>query len=276
MFKGREMVIATKHGKEKVLAPILERELGVKVIVPENFDTDRFGTFTDEVKREDDPLTTARKKCFAGMEATGCSLAIGSEGSFGPHPQLFFAACNEELLLLVDKENDLEISCLNVSLQTNYGREIITGEEQLLDFAAKCLFPSHLLILKITDSATVKFIKGISTWHDLLIYYRSYTGLKIEAETDMRAMHNPTRMEVIEQTAQKLVDKVQSYCPQCHLPGFGVVSSVPGLPCQLCGTPTHSVLNHRLKCSKCSYTENKPYPNGRKYEDPQFCLQCNP
>jgi len=40
-FKGRKMVLATKHEKEKVMVPILERELGVKIIVPTDFDTDK-------------------------------------------------------------------------------------------------------------------------------------------------------------------------------------------------------------------------------------------
>jgi len=29
MFKGRNLIIATKHSKEKVIAPIVEKELGV-------------------------------------------------------------------------------------------------------------------------------------------------------------------------------------------------------------------------------------------------------
>ena len=33
MFKGRNLLIATKHEKEKVIAPILEKELGVKCFV---------------------------------------------------------------------------------------------------------------------------------------------------------------------------------------------------------------------------------------------------
>ena len=34
-------------------------ELGVKCFVAENFDTDLLGTFTGEVERKDDPITTA-------------------------------------------------------------------------------------------------------------------------------------------------------------------------------------------------------------------------
>ena len=51
MFKGRRLLIATKHQKEKVIVPLLEMELGVKCFVPEYFDPDVLGTFTGEVER---------------------------------------------------------------------------------------------------------------------------------------------------------------------------------------------------------------------------------
>lgn len=68
MFKGRNLLIATKHEKEKVIAPILEKELGVKCVVATNLDTDALGAFTGEVERKDDPVTTARNKCIMAME----------------------------------------------------------------------------------------------------------------------------------------------------------------------------------------------------------------
>jgi hypothetical protein len=40
MFKGRKLLIATKHEKEKVIAPILEKELGVSCFVINDFDVD--------------------------------------------------------------------------------------------------------------------------------------------------------------------------------------------------------------------------------------------
>ncbi len=78
MFKGRTLLIATKHRKEQVISPILEEALGVKCIVSENIDTDVLGTFTGEVERTNSPLETARMKC-----------ELASEGSFGSHPYLF-------------------------------------------------------------------------------------------------------------------------------------------------------------------------------------------
>jgi hypothetical protein len=56
MFKGRKLIIATKHKKEIVIAPILEKGLGVKCFTDETFDTDRLGTFTGEIERKLDPI----------------------------------------------------------------------------------------------------------------------------------------------------------------------------------------------------------------------------
>lgn len=58
MFEGRRLVIATKHGKEAFLAPILERELGVHCFILPLFDSDIFGTFSGEVERLEDPVFT--------------------------------------------------------------------------------------------------------------------------------------------------------------------------------------------------------------------------
>ena len=38
-FNNRKLVIATMHGKEKVLGPLLVNALGVEIVLIENFDT---------------------------------------------------------------------------------------------------------------------------------------------------------------------------------------------------------------------------------------------
>ena len=74
MFENRRLLIATKHEKEKVLAPLLEAALGVRCFVAENYDTDRLGTFTGEIERTGDPISTARVKCLQAMELHQCDL----------------------------------------------------------------------------------------------------------------------------------------------------------------------------------------------------------
>lgn len=85
MFEGRKLIIATMHQKETVIAPILEKALGVHCFIDQTFDTDLLGTFSGEVERKLDPIATAKEKCLRAMRANNCDLGIASEGSFGAH-----------------------------------------------------------------------------------------------------------------------------------------------------------------------------------------------
>jgi hypothetical protein len=46
IFRNRRLIIATKHKKEAVVAPLLQEKLGVRCFVDDEFDTDAFGTFS--------------------------------------------------------------------------------------------------------------------------------------------------------------------------------------------------------------------------------------
>ncbi|HAJ99132.1 MAG TPA: hypothetical protein DCM62_03830 [Bacteroidales bacterium] len=277
-FKGRTLVIATKHEKEKVMAPILEREFGVLCVVPENFNSDLLGTFSGEIERVDDPLTTLRKKCMMAAQLTGCDLVAGNEGSFGPHPTLFFAHANDEMVMLLDLKNHLEIVERELNTTTNFDGCEIASEQALMAFAEKVQFPSHGIILKKDKTDYSIVLKGITNYEDLIAGYNKVKDKqgRAYAETDMRAMFNPTRMANIEKATEKLAAKACSLCPHCSTPGFGITDSKRGLPCMLCGSPTQSILSHVYSCLKCGYTKDLEYPYGKKSEDPEFCDFCNP
>ena len=83
LFRGRKLVIATMHGKEQVIAPVLQEALGVEMILTGSLNTDTFGTFSGEIPRELSPEAAALAKCNLAMQLTGCDLAVASEGSFG-------------------------------------------------------------------------------------------------------------------------------------------------------------------------------------------------
>ncbi len=278
MFVGRKLVIATKHSKERVIAPVLEQALGVECVLAEGFDTDRLGTFSGEVERVDDPLTTARKKCLMSLEHASADLALASEGSFGPHPSLHFVPADDEIMMLLDTKNNLEIVVREISTETNFSASEVSSFRQLEEFARAAGFPSHALIMKRSRHDLSQVRKGIQTMDQLkeaFQYFESrYGGAYVE--TDMRAMYNPMRMKVIEKAAQKLAARAASLCPQCASPGFGVVSTRSGLPCDLCGFPTRSILSHIAKCQKCSHTEELRFPNNKTTEDPMYCDRCNP
>jgi len=278
MFKGRTLLIATKHNKEKVIGPLFEDELGVKCIVPLDFDTDKLGTFTGEIERKEDPITTARNKCLMAMELTGFDMAIASEGSFGAHPSYFFVSADDEFLLFLDKKNGLEIITRELSTETNFNGGEIKSEKELRDFANTAEFPSHGLIIRKKKDDYSEIIKDITDWPTLLKTYRHFSKKEGLAyiETDMRAMFNPTRMKVIEKATQKLVEKIKSCCPKCSTPGFGITDAKTGLPCELCNFPTRSTLSYIYVCQKCSFSKEEKYPKGKKKENPMYCDICNP
>ena len=278
MFNGRRLLIVTKHQKEKVIAPLLEKELGVKCMVTENFDTDVLGTITGEIERVHDPVTTARNKCHMAMELSDYDLAIASEGSFGLHPALYFIHADEEILLLVDKKNDLEIIVRELSTETNYNGEEIKTEKELIDFAKRVKFPSHGLIIRKAKEDSNLITKGITDWDQLKNIFNQLLNKYgiVYIETDMRAMYNPTRMSVIEKGVRKLIYKIRSICPQCNTPGFGITNATQGLLCKLCGFPTRSTFSYIYTCNKCSFTREELYPHKKLKEDPSYCDNCNP
>ncbi|MFN0279436.1 MAG: DUF6671 family protein [Pyrinomonadaceae bacterium] len=278
MFSGRKLLIATKHKKEKAIAPILEMELGVKCFVVENFDTDVLGTFTGEVERKDDPITTARNKCLMAMEKGNCDLAIASEGSFGAHPSIFFVHADDEMLLFIDKKNDLEIIARELSTDTNFNGNEIKTEKELEEFAKQVKFPTHGLIVRKAKEDFTEIVKGITGWEKLKTTFHQFIEKYGTAfvETDMRAMYNPSRMKVIEKATEKLIAKIRSCCPQCNTPGFGITDRKEGLPCGLCGFKTRSTLSYVYTCQRCCYPKEEMYPNKKTTEDPMYCDRCNP
>ncbi|MBA4302461.1 MAG: hypothetical protein C0433_20505 [Cyclobacterium sp.] len=278
MFQNRKLLIATKHQKENVIAPILEKELGVICFIDETFDTDTLGTFTGEIERELDPISTAREKCLRAMKMNDCDLGIASEGSFGPHPSLFFVSADDEFLIFIDKKYNLEIIARELSTETNFNGKELKTENELLDFANSIGFPAHGLILRKTKDDVSEIHKGIT---DLELLKTVFNHLHskyhaVYAETDMRAMYNPTRMKVIKKAAKKLVEKIKSACPECQTPGFGITQAKKGLECSLCGSPTNSTLSYIYQCQHCKYTKEDMFPNKKKTEDPMYCDYCNP
>lgn len=277
-FVGRKLLIATKHDKQKVIGPLITEYLGAEWFINTDFDTDLLGTFSGEVERKDDALITLKNKCLLAMEASNCDLGIASEGSFGPHPTLFFGHADDELLVFIDKKNDLEIYSRELSTETNFGGSVIRSLTEAEEFASKHGFPQHALIVKNMQEDFDYIQKGVNNSSDLshfVLECLSNYG-SVYLETDMRAMYNPTRMKVIESAAQKLMKKINSKCPECKTHGFSVTEVKSGLRCEWCSSPTDSILYHLLTCQKCSFSEKEFYPNGKKFEDPMYCSFCNP
>ena len=282
LLLNRVAVLATMHQKERVMAPILERELGVKIIVPTDFDTDKFGTFTREVKRLGTQIEAVRLKAKKALDIAGATLAFASEGTFGPHPAMPYLPANREIVILLDIANNLELIGEHLSVETNYSHQLVSGVEEAKVFANKVGFPAHALVV-ITGAAATgnsEIVKGIITEKQLFDAVRaginkSVSG-KVHVETDMRAMYNPTRMKNIENATLDLVKKFHQFCPECGWPGFEVAERKIGLPCGLCYFPTQLVRSTIYQCKNCGYNQEKLFPDGRETAEPSQCQYCNP
>ena len=108
-YTGHKVALLTQHGKERVIAPILEQGLRCTVEHVTGFDTDLLGTFTRDIGRSGTQLEAARRKARKGMELSGFSLGMASEGAFGPDPFTAMFPWNVELLVFIDDTLGIEI-----------------------------------------------------------------------------------------------------------------------------------------------------------------------
>lgn len=278
MFKGRKLLIATMHGKESAIASLLELYLGVQCITPEQIDTDTLGTFTGEVPRTGTPIEILQNKCKKALVQSDIDLVVASEGSFGPHPSFMMIPANEEWVMLMDLKNELEIVARVLSTSTNFDGRYIDDLEALQDFASAVKFPTHALIFRDRKDGNKEIVKGIHEASTLILHFKRMKEQygKVFAETDMRAMHNPTRMKVIAEATEKLIQKINHLCSVCNTPGFDIIKAEPGLPCTQCGMPTKRIKNLIYECKKCKHQSFVMHPENKETEDPMYCDYCNP
>lgn len=283
-FTNRSAVLGTMHRKEEVIAPLLEQALGLQVVVPQEFDTDRFGTFSREVKRAGSQLEAARLKAEQALQITDHQIALASEGAFGPHPAMPFLACNREIVVLIDRQHQLEIVGEALSTETNFNQAQVKTWEEAQQFANRVGFPEHGLVViaggdrPLSNVSADRVIKGITTETQLLqaLERAWHQADSAWLETDMRALFNPMRMKVIRQATENLIQKIQTGCPQCGYPGFDVVERKPGLPCGLCDQPTSRIRSILYRCQVCDFAQEIEFPEAIRTADPMYCSYCNP
>lgn len=276
---GRKLYLATMHGKEWAIAPILDKELDVRCVVVKGLDTDVLGTFTGDVLRANSVLSTARAKCdLLKAQLPNVDLVISSEGSFGPHPLSHFVAANEELLLIKDYKYGLEYGAKVTSSNTNYSYAEVTEMHEAILFAKQIGFPQHALVVRDCNTGFDLLHKGIDKECKLTEVVMACIAKygKARLETDMRAMFNPTRMQVISKAAHQLVKDINRVCLECGVPGMHFKEKVVGLPCSLCGSATESVKSVVYVCQQCKSEWTDNYPNNVQCEDPMYCNYCNP
>ncbi|MBI1270408.1 hypothetical protein GC174_08245 [bacterium] len=298
IYRGKEAILTTKHGKLHPLALPLKAAVGLNIRVTKSIDTDQLGTFTGEIEREKSPRETVILKARLGINQSGTQLGLATEASFGPHPVALFIPGTEEVIGFIDDNLGIEVIESLISTETNYSGTSAKSIEELEkeNFLAKALFPSHALIVK-PQRPKRNFLKKLSyslqgrqTFPSIFKGIKDYDALRQAIdlaraesedgialiETDMRAHMNPTRKRVIRKVAAQLGRRLRSLCPQCSCPGWGKSDAVPGLPCELCRLPTRNILLEVYSCPKCTHKEERERQDGLKFAYAGHCDYCNP
>lgn len=275
-YKNQSILLASKHEKEQAIATPFAQRLSCQLVVLD-FDTDVFGTFTDEIERTQSPYDTCVLKAKSAAAEYNMPLALASEGSFGPHPAMPFIPCDHEIMVFVDEENGFIIHEQLISQKTNYASLIIDRHTDLQSFLTQALFPSHALTLQ---SATSKRVigKGIRDHERLgcLLDEGFAQEDRLLLATDMRAMMNPSRMAVIGELADKLAQRIACLCPGCGAPGFGYKTTRGHLHCTDCDAPTALYEHEVMGCIQCDHENVLARHDGMTDAEPRYCDYCNP
>jgi len=278
---NQQIVLATKHGKERAVRLPIKVGLGLEIIVPGVIETDALGTFTGEIERRGSLREVLLQKARLGMEITGLSLGLASEGSFGPHPSMPFIAADHELIIFVDDDNGFHVIEQIFSTETNYAQTKVSSFDELKEFLTRAGFPEHAVIVRPNDRLAPDFIfKGlqkIEAAADALEICRAASSDRIaHVETDMRAHLNPTRMRIIRRLAVKLARRLRNLCPACPAPGFGITGAEFGLPCRICRAPTNLVSAEIYGCQRCDCKTKIAEAEQSATAEPLYCPVCNP
>ncbi len=278
VYRGRDVALLTQHGKEGVIAPILEEALACRVRRVAGYDTDLLGTFTRDIPRAGRQLEAARKKARIGMELAGLPLGLASEGSFGPDPFSGMFSWNVEMIVWIDDVLGVEVVGV-ASGGARFSHVLTSSWEEAERFARAAGFPEHGLVVRPRHEDDPQIRKGIADWERLREAFEWARGEagddgSVFVETDLRAHLNPTRMGMIGEAARDLARKLCTLCPDCEAPGFQLAERVPGLPCGECRSPTREARADIYRCLLCGHqvTVERPEtaaPAGR-------CDFCNP
>lgn len=272
-YGGKTASLATMHGKLELISPHMDA-LGLRVFTS-LVDTDKFGTFSGDVARLATPYETAVAKAREGMDVSGSTIGIASEGSISVQGFLPFVA-DIETVVFIDDDNEFVLAESAVSHQ------IITHSWTLSHGLAveadlvRAGFPDHGLIVR-TNCNTVATTKGIHdrTQLNLVIEQCWEMGAtQVIVESDLRAHHSPSRRPTISEAARKLAQRLLISCPECDCPGWGQVDIVCGQRCGLCGSATQGKLADVFGCCRCDakvtgVVNSEP-------ADPSNCQRCNP
>ena len=275
---GKNIYLVSKHQKENVIAPLFAKAFQANLQVLD-FDTDTLGTFSGEIERPASQSETALLKIEAfAKQYPFAKLIMSSEGAFFPHPEIPMLTVNTELVVLKSFEQNWVVKGFNNTYETNAASITVKDWSELETFANKIGFPEQGIIL-MSDEPVIqerKIYKNNPDIHSLHVHFDTLiqNSNTVIAETDLRAMHNPTRMQQIGLATENLIENLLSSCPNCNTPGFSKKDMMSGLPCCWCNTPTRLTGAYIYSCDNCQFKKEEKVKE--PCADPQYCDVCNP
>lgn len=277
-FRHSKIALLTKHKKDIEISPLVKNYLGTDIELIDSYDTDEFGTFTREKKRNQPQLETARLKALKAIEISGHQIGIGSEGSFTTDPYMGIIPWNIEMIVLYDKKNSVEI----VGTEHRPFKSVqksITTKEELITLADSIDFPENNLILRPNNENDLSINKDFLGMDDLInkfdLLMKNSITRTVFVENDHRAHRSSSRMEAIRYATIDLIIKCHSFCPECNVPGFSVNRGEGSLRCKYCGEESDTFKFLVYKCNKCSF-EKRIERTDIELVDQQYCNYCNP
>lgn len=276
-YHAKAVSLLTQHGKEKIIAPLLQPFLGCQISHTTAYDTDLLGTFSGETLRIENQIETARKKARIGMDLTGLQVGLASEGAFVADPFGGLLPWNVEIVVWLDDERHFEVIGIAQGPARSVHRTIRKMAE-LENFTQEAGFPEHHVVLRPEDERDARIHKGIADWDNLRKIFlnclvTSANGL-VFAENDHRAFCSPTRQAMIVRATQDLMKKFESLCPACGLPGFSITGHKAGLHCNTCGSTTRLPKSFIWQCQACQHLQEKA--SDKLWAQPSECDVCNP
>lgn len=277
-YEGFKASLLTQHGKESVICPQLFDSNGLEVVHISGYDTDKLGTFTRDIPMHGSQLDAARKKARIGMELSGSSIGIASEGAIDRDPYTGMLPWNYELVILIDDTRSIEIIGYFTGKAQSTSK-LVSSWDELNALLSEAQFSTHQLVVRPNDECHPEYRKGIKDLESLREAFDWASGPSkkgnVFVENDLRAHTNPTRMATILKATQDLSLKMNSVCPECGSPGFWITERIKGLPCAHCGVPTNVPLANIWSCVQCNHIDEEAIANQMK-ADPTSCNYCNP
>lgn len=265
--------MVTHHGKAQILrSTVEERGWTIEEI---DADTDALGTFAGDVPRAASPFETAVRKAGLGRSEDN-SWLLASEGTITS--SLLLGPVIHELIVALAPERGVVIAGRYVApfpiakkLEVDPGMNAVEVERELV-----ATFGVGRFVTVLVRASTPQVVRDVRAGASLahLVSEASEHGESVLIQTDLRAHRCPERHEVLHCAMNDLLDRLETNCPICRQPGFGVLENVPGLPCSQCNVPTDVTKAMNWRCEWCEYHEEEHV--GAESADPSLCQWCNP